>query len=765
VQSASADFIAAESGLERRPIYRCRVDWDNNGFGGIGTIDDIDAQVEAFTISREVKTDLPENVTLISGRSSASATITIGAGDASDQARMAAWYYSEDNTASPLFGKARQFRAVKIEVGFVTAAGPEYLTLFTGRTRDVQVDGTAGRVTIECLDASELFRGDRELPSVLADDQVDTGGRKPGLNGSFLIDWGLRRVGYYASPPPRAAAKVSATLHGSAFPEIGDLGNCFSGLRSPFNFTPGPFVEGLIFGGVDTTKVEMTTVTTAGVAWNFRMTNTRIIAWEGWVKVAGGVTDRGIAGVFEVPITTDKGVGLYINGSGLLALYQKTANSGAHNQATTFDIRDGAWHYVAFCATYGTNTVSTKVRVDGSTQTLGTPAGFGNSTTFAMTVCFVGKSYTSGGTLKALLGSLADIQFSEEDIEASGFNNGFTPTATVAPSLSDMLAVPPLDGSLWDAMDTVAQAEFGVLILDETGVPTFYTRTTWEASPFDTVQMTLTTATAVKELVTNNPIDAVRNWIKLGGVIPEIKASTTIWRAASRIRIPANNANDYGYGNGKRVLSCGFEAPVYSLDASFIYGSVVGLNESGYRGARNIDGSGGNVSNLTFTITNVFADHLFLEVSNPSNAFEVWLVNGEGIGGVTPGLPTLLIYGQPASFNAATTPTALHVDKRDATSWAAYGQQLLELTDNPCRQDLDSFEGIADTLLAQLKDPTRILRSLPIIGRLRLQLGDRIRITDVGGTALDGEFRVTKLETSLSRSGGLTQTLDVRTAS
>jgi hypothetical protein len=246
--------------------------------------------------------------------------------------------------------------------------------------------------------------------------------------------------------------------------------------------------------------------------------------------------------------------------------------------------------------------------------------------------------------------------------------------------------------------------------------------------------------------------------------MPEIKASTTIWRAASRIRIPASGANDYGYGNGKRVLSCGFEAPVYNLDNSFIYGSVVGLNESGYRGARNIDGSGGNVSNLTLTITGVFADHLFLEVSNPSNAFEVWLVNGEGIGGVTPGPPTLLIYGQPASFNPATTPTALRVDKRDATSMAAYGEQHLELTDNPCRQDLDAFDSLAPSLLAYLKDPKRILRTVPIRGLLRLQLGDRLRLQDVAGSAFDDEFRLTKLTTTFSRAEGFSQAIDVRTA-
>jgi hypothetical protein len=764
VQSASADFIAAEAAQERRPIYRVSLDWNGSGYGGVGTIDDLTPQVEAITISREVKTDLPENVTLISGRSSASATITIGAGDTSTQAKTAAWYYSEDNTASPLFGLARQFRSVKIEVGFITASGPEYLTLFTGRTRDVQVDGSSGQVTIECLDASELFRGDRELPNVLASDLLDTGAMlKPGLNATFLIDWGLRRVGYYASPPPRANCKALATMHGSAWAEVGASVNVFSGLRAPFNFETGSFIEGLVMGGIDTTKIEQwTTETAPGVKYIFRMSTTRRIAIEGWIKVGSSVTDRGVFGIFSG--TT--GVGLYINASGPLSVYMRTPDSGPHNQNTALDPTDGNWHYVAICCTFGSNTVSTDVRMDGTTQNLGTPAGFNNTTTSpspALTLTHIGKSFTAGGTNRALLGTIQDVQFSEEDISADWHDN-FTPTATIAPSLAKMLAVPPLDGSLWDALDTLAAAEFGVLILSEAGYPTFYNRDTWETYGASVV-MTLTTTTAVKSLVTNNPIDAVRNWIKVGGVAPSIKANSAIWRAASRIRIPGSG-EDIGYGNGVRVFAFGYDGPIYNMDTSFIYASVVGVTESCYRAAQDIDGGGGNISNLTIVVTNQFASHGFISITNP-NAGDVWLVNGEGIASVTPGQPTLAIYGQQVSFDVSDGSAGsgkLHVDKRDATSWNTYGQQLLELTDNPCRQDLDAFEGIADALLAQLKDPTRILRSLPIVGRPRLQLGDRVRITDTGGTALDGEFRITKLETSLSRSGGLEQTIDVREA-
>jgi hypothetical protein len=46
-------------------------------------------------------------------------------------------------------------------------------------------------------------------------------------------------------------------------------------------------------------------------------------------------------------------------------------------------------------------------------------------------------------------------------------------------------------------------------------------------------------------------------------------------------------------------------------------------------------------------------------------------------------------------------------------------------------------------LLAVLKDPHPSLSSLEIVGDPRLQLGDRVRVVDAEGLALDADFFIT----------------------
>jgi hypothetical protein len=143
----------------------------------------------------------------------------------------------------------------------------------------------------------------------------------------------------------------------------------------------------------------------------------------------------------------------------------------------------------------------------------------------------------------------------------------------------------------------------------------------------------------------------------------------------------------------------------------------------------------------------------------------VYLVGNTGVASVTAGVPSMRLVGQAVKFQQDALSTKMRSEATDQASIDAYGvEQILELPDSPFRQDVDAIDHLAQDLLAQLKDPKPLLADVPIVGDLRLQLGDRVTLQDPDGLALRQDVHLSALRTEFTTDSGLGQTVNVRPA-
>src|SRR6266508_3105097 len=258
-------------------------------------------------------------------------------------------------------------------------------------------------------------------------------------------------------------------------------------------------------------------------------------------------------------------------------------------------------------------------------------------------------------------------------------------------------------------MQELAKAEFATATFDETGMLRWLTRKRWAQTPWNTVQRVLDSKTAIKDLPCVESVDQVRNHVIVRANPPDVQDFGDIWSLSTLVARAGN-------------------------------GSVV--------------------SNLSITVTG-FAQSAKLVLTYP-NAFTVYLVGNTGVTGVTAGVPSMRLVGQAVKFQQDQLSTKMRAEATDPASIAAYGvEQVLEIPDSPFRQDPDAIDNLAQDLLAQLKDPKPTLQDIPLVGDLRLQLGDRVTLQDPDGLALNTDFNISSIRTDLTKDGGLEQTLTV----
>src|SRR5206468_4195096 len=109
------ELAAAIETHERRPLIRVSVDWDGDGHGPTGSLDDLTPHVGTVTIDRTLAGELPAEVTIAEGSAAASLDADLTVGDPAEERRHAAWWFSRANESSPLAGKERLGRDVYAE--------------------------------------------------------------------------------------------------------------------------------------------------------------------------------------------------------------------------------------------------------------------------------------------------------------------------------------------------------------------------------------------------------------------------------------------------------------------------------------------------------------------------------------------------------------------------------------------------------------------------------------------------------------------------
>lgn len=794
MQTASSALIDAILASERRPIQLVEIDFDGDGFGGPGTIDDLSADVVSVSVDRDLSTDLPPEVKLFAGYSAAEATVTlarqssspvpsvttvpygapIAYGDANysyagtgpptvpaGPITHTTWYYSPYNTASPLYGKRRKGAPARISIGMVGANGPEYLQQLVGRVRSLQVRSKTRDVELIIDDLSVTMRKQVTLPMVISDGENGTTAVRPGLNTTFLADWLARKCGYYASPPARTSAQVVATLHGSGYPEKGNLQSFRGANLSRLAYSPtvqfpksAPWVMAVNLNGTDAQIISYVLANQSSVSTN----DGDAFLWEGWVRFD---TIGAAPQAFMIAYKTGASVpyvSLWVDVTGRLqSNFQRSTSDSQHSTGASgpSGFVANTWYYIGAYWAFTSTAVKVWFRVNGTTTgPISVTTGSVTNAPFINTVG-IGRGNGASFADSFLDGLISDVQLTSENTGSTNpptWNDGFVPTAQIMADENNLVATPVVTDEAWAIMQQLAQAEFATAQFDELGMLRWFTRRRWAQAPWNQIQRVLTAATAVKDLSSTESVDQVRNHVIVRAAPPDVQDYGDIWSLSTLVAIA---------GGKSKTIWADFDQPAANIDLTLTSHGVGG--QSRYNASTARDGQGNVVSNLSISVT-AFAQSAKIIITNP-NSFTAYLVGNTGVTNVTAGVPSMRLVGQAVKFQQDAISTRMRSEATDSASITAFGvEQVLELPDNPFRQDVDAIDGLAQDLLAQLKDPKPVLTDVPLVGDPRLQLGDRITLQDPDGLALSQDVHLSSVHTEFTQDGGLGQTVNVRPA-
>jgi hypothetical protein len=787
-QAASGPLIAA-LGARIRDLARpsVLVDWDRDGsFATLRPngqrLDDLSADVDRVSVRRELTTDLPAGVRRFAGSAAATGQVTLShrPDPATPDETTAAWY-SPVNPTGPLNGKKRMAAPAKVALGFNGSAGAEYLDQLTGVVRKLVVDGQAGTATLDLFDnVDRYFRKPLTLPMVLADDQTFTGtSQKPGLHSAWIADWVFRQCGFYTSPPARANCRLSATLHGSGWPEVGTVqdfrGQNYSKLAfpplSPGFATPAKWLAALQLSGAGGGS-EQCDLVMSGTA---DPDNGNTLFMECWAQLDDVAHTNGspLIQCYRTGVSEPWCV-LWIDTTGRAQVSFNRGGGDNNARATGTSgpsgFVAGTWYYVAAYIEWANANTKVWIRKDGTTTGPITIAAGSTTTSPAFNTVHVGQGKGAGFSDTELDGRLEAVQVTTEAGGGSppAWNDAFVPTAEITGSFNELVAMPSLGRvEAWEILKQLAAAELAMVGTTEGGKPYYRDREWFTRSPQNTSQETITTLGPIETISVEEDVDSVRNHWIIRASPPQVGSPTEdVWKLTDPTKIAANSA---------KTIPAKFDNPAAYVDTSITSHGAAG--NSRYNASTTRDGSGSVVSNLSFQVT-AYADFAIIVVTNP-NAFPVWLVGNSGVASVAQGIASLRLVGQPVIFGQSQStpggsdaiPTTSGVNTRvqseasDATSITNYGERVFDDPDfnsNPFLQDLDSTDLTAAAGVAYTKDPKAVVTGLRVVGNPRRQLGDRATIQDPDGLKLSGDFHLAAIATEQDEDVGMVQTIDVR---
>lgn len=214
MQTASSAFATAVETHRTWVPPQLRADWRLDGYDGDGTIDDLSSQISSsWTVSHTLDDGYPSIVSFVSGTSVPELQADLGGRVVGGVPMSAAAYWSPLRSDSPMYGLDRDIAPITLNVGLVTATGPEYVPIFTGQTANTPVK--AGSVRLDTISATRVALMAPVQPPAFNYNY----GR--GIRASWVVSWCLFRCGIYAGPKIREGSTVwYSPMHGSLWQHL-----------------------------------------------------------------------------------------------------------------------------------------------------------------------------------------------------------------------------------------------------------------------------------------------------------------------------------------------------------------------------------------------------------------------------------------------------------------------------------------------------------------------------------------------------------------
>ncbi|OFW55845.1 MAG: hypothetical protein A2Y75_05370 [Candidatus Solincola sediminis] len=668
---------------------------------------------------------------------------------AGDERQNALWTYSELNPRGPLAGKQRDGRAIRWDIIFATSVGIESLRVFTGHTLGTSTTTRSRTLTLTALDNRELFRNATSLPFLVGEwfrpVQGETLPYMPGLETTWLISYLLgrypsffRETGFYAAPPPHPGVMCYVPCHGSLHAFIGDVLYAFteraSGRHRQPMFDTGPYVgatEKAPIGGRIAAKWAANTST---FYYNFGAGARTIGRIEFYLKLDTIGTSLATLSAVNIDDATTY-VTARIASTGLFTL--ELAMAGVVRSVTGPAVAAvGAWH--AYGVHWDSSTGSASFRIDNTTTVVAfTPLSGTTTTQFAdismeiTDLTQIAEIHYTGGFP---IGDTTD----QIVVSSPWVWENFSATAFIDRSQNRLVGVVyDQTDDEWATLTAIAQAEFAAVYFDQLGYPHYNARVSNVTDVGQAVTRSLTATNSLINIDYVANITQIANDVTVAYTVPELRLNQVVWSPSSPVVV-------YGFS----TITIPFAVPgqLFPLEPiSYIFTTV---NTAP-------DGSGTALSTFPLIVSVGASNFAGTVTIENTSSTDVWLVDSTGAASFT-------LYASYIVSGSSSNPPAHYIDEK---SVARHKTQLLSVSASPWRQSFDSCQTIAVWLLSDLGEIAPVLRNIVIVGDPRLQIGDRIRLTELTNLGVDDRYRITGISPSVDSSGAYTQTLIARATS
>lgn len=725
MRQVSPELAAAIEAPERTHRLLVSVDWEGDGYGPAGSIDDLSGKMAGARLSRTLQGDVPDEVQVVEGSVVASLNLDLAAGETLDERLDAIRHWSRWNTASPMYGKPRMNRPATATVELLTSAGWQGVPRVQGLTRSMPVDVGQRIARLGILDRRQLLRSKVSLPAIIAA-ALDVGlgplnqTQSPGLESTWIASHVLALNGVFVSPPPRPGCRLWMPMHGSAFPHIGDLviGVGWADFTEVagedhrmLTFETGPYLlgttpvpDGYVLGMSSTTTRNADEadriVTAAG---------TQCGRIEFWARI--GPADVDVPEPISILISNLNHGGearTYLRLDSVADRFELDLLSisavGVTGIAGPAPVRDEAWHF--YGAWWDSSTGEARFAVDG-VETSAAFAPFAGADWDAGT----DEAYDVVVDLGAGL-SIAEFHVTGGTDGTDAWLNAidWTRGAVIDRGypLSGNATTEPQDS--WELLTALTSAGLGATWYDEDGVVQVASAARLITEAAQTVQRTVTSLTDIVDLAYDDRADTIRNRVICGYSPIILHLGEPLWSATEKYFVRART-------------SVTIEVELVGAFVTTPTASLIGANSQ-------VDGGGNDYTGyVSDTAVYPTARTAIVTLTN-SATVDVWLVD-------TDGNPSVVLVGDWVEQGSGPIPA-------DVSDVPVGEPELpLQLSSNPWRQTSSMAAGVAMAVLCSLREEQQALTRLVIPADPRLQFYDRIRVRDQGGTEIDAPYWVT----------------------
>lgn len=692
-------------------------------------------EVSSLSISRELSSSMPAQTNAMSGLTAATGSVT--------------WNVGEDvqkRSAHPWDGNSFPPKPADEAVVFA-GYGDALVRQLTGSVDETQGSIASGELSSGLVDPIDKLNRPVSFPALLAtmppyDYARDV--RRVGLHPTFITDRVLRECGFYATPPQVYGCVLSATLMGSAWPEVG------ANRESRRQNSP---LDWAAFTATD---------------WGMGMSSgdTRYVP-----DLSRAGNDGRITRTVQITLRVDPRAGT--SGESFLRAYwgdSHIALSVGNNRTVRANLtHNGTTTTVCSLAAsrVGDADVFLLRVVPGGTFTLFANNGQQESRTAALPSTMTGGHMSSARAFVShetgvVIGG-AQINFSHSNV------HNFVPTAILTKPASNrtLSAFPRITSRpALDVLKEQAEAECAAMWIDEHGTFRWVNRQILTTS---SPVATLTALDDVLDIGWSSSASGVRSRVLLTSKDPSISISRYFnkiaWQGkgesleggqqSEEVAAPPADTDWVDVDEDLRMVN---DTPDWVRDFNRARGTWAGGVQTDAENTRwaNLDG------NTSFSVEmEKVAESVYKFTTNagsPTASRTIELRTPEE--GVASGiwrsrrnvkLPLLQAKGIVEWVDMESA--GLHIGPQNAAA--------LEHDVGPWIQHPNDLQNLADWLSLQVREPKPVLRDLAVIPDFRRQLGDIVWIEDEQNTRIRIKLLITKIATSVA-AGSAEQTIGGR---